>query len=87
MSDVKIVLTSAQSFSTSHWGSHDGFFLSRMMSGELLSTSKCSCAEDDTRAATKRRPGHCFEVGLVRHWRRLARGSGEGQVPAVSYAG
>ena len=24
--DIKIVLTSAQSFSTSHWGAHDGFF-------------------------------------------------------------
>ena len=24
--DIKIVLTSAQSFSTSHWGVHDGFF-------------------------------------------------------------
>ena len=24
--DIKIVLTSGQSFSTSHWGDHDGFF-------------------------------------------------------------
>ena len=34
--DIKIVLTSGQSFSTSHWGDHDGFFPKQYDAGRLI---------------------------------------------------
>jgi len=34
--DIKIILTSGQSFSTSHWSDHDGFFPKQYDAGRLI---------------------------------------------------